>query len=135
MRASVVRASVGRSCAAIPDCGGPLARHANGASASMQHTSRPATVGVRHWAVWIMARKLADLDVQVAQLLLSHRRRRLDQQILCALRLRESDHVADLLDAGHQRDEPVEAEGDAAVRRRAVLQRFEQKAELLPLLL
>jgi hypothetical protein len=31
---------------------------------------------------------------------------------------------------GHQRDQAVQAEGQAAVRRRAVLQRVEQEAEL-----
>ena len=54
----------------------------------------------------------------------------LRQQVLRALGLREGDHVADRLGAGHQRDEAVEAERDAAVRRRAVLQRVEQEAEL-----
>ena len=44
----------------------------------------------------------------------------------------KGDHVADRLGARHQRDDAVEAEGDAAVRRRAVLQRVEQEAELLP---
>ena len=49
---------------------------------------------------------------------------------LRALRLRERDHVADRLGAGHQHDDAVEAERDAAVRRRAVLERVEQEAEL-----
>jgi hypothetical protein len=61
---------------------------------------------------------------------LVHRARRARQQALRALRLREGDHVAERLGAGHQRDEAVQAEGDAAVRRRAVLQRVEQEAEL-----
>jgi hypothetical protein len=68
--------------------------------------------------------------VQLAQLLLVHRRRRLGQQALGALGLGEGDHVADRLGAGHQRDDAVQAEGQAAVRRRAVLQRVEQEAEL-----
>jgi hypothetical protein len=55
---------------------------------------------------------------------------RVGQQALRALRLREGDDVADRLGAGHQRDDAVQAEGDAAVRRRAVLQRVEQEAEL-----
>ena len=42
----------------------------------------------------------------------------------------EGDHVADRLGAGHQHDQAVQAEGQAAVRRRAVLQRVEQEAEL-----
>jgi ferredoxin len=52
------------------------------------------------------------------------------QQALGALGLGEGDHVADRLGLGHQRDEAVQAEGQAAVRRRAVLQRVEQEAEL-----
>src|SRR5262249_27813919 len=45
-------------------------------------------------------------------------------------RLGEGDHVADAGRAGQQHDHPVPAEGDAAVRRRAVLERVEQEAEL-----
>src|SRR5439155_3560954 len=61
-----------------------------------------------------------DSNVQLAQLLFGDGRGRIDQQILAALRLRESDHVADLLDPRHQRDGAVEAESDASVRRCAV---------------
>ena len=57
-------------------------------------------------------------------------RRRLRQQALGALGLGEGDHVADRLGTGHQRHDAVQAEGQAAVRRRAVLQRVEQEAEL-----
>jgi hypothetical protein len=67
--------------------------------------------------------------VQLAQLLLVHRLGA-GEQALRALGLREGDHVADRLGLGHQRDEAVQAEGQAAVRRRAVLQRVEQEAEL-----
>jgi hypothetical protein len=35
-----------------------------------------------------------------------------------------------MLGLGHQRHQAVQAEGQAAVRRRAVLQRVEQEAEL-----
>src|SRR3546814_11283512 len=42
----------------------------------------------------------------------------------------EGDHVADRLGAGHQRGDAIDAEGDAAVRRRAVPERVEQEAEL-----
>ncbi|KAG1241167.1 hypothetical protein G6F68_016956 [Rhizopus microsporus] len=69
--------------------------------------------------------------MQFFQLLLVHFRRCIGQQILRALRLREGDHVADRFGAGHHRDDAVQAEGDAAVRRRAVLQRIQQVAELL----
>ena len=68
--------------------------------------------------------------MQLAQLLLVDRARRVGEQVLRALRLREGDHVAQRLGAGHQHHEAVEADGDAAVRRRAVLQRVEQEAEL-----
>src|SRR5690349_5825170 len=74
-------------------------------------------------------------DVQLAQLLLGHGRRRIDQQVLPALRLGERDHVADLLDAGHQRHHPIEPESDASVRRGAVGERIEEEAELLALVL
>ena len=68
--------------------------------------------------------------MQLAQLLLVHRRRRLGQQALGALGLGEGDHVADRLGAGHHRHDPVETEGQATVRRRAIAQRIEQEAEL-----
>src|SRR3546814_17825940 len=42
----------------------------------------------------------------------------------------EGDHVADRLGAGHQRGDAIDAEGDAAVRRRAVPKRVEQEAVL-----
>ena len=61
--------------------------------------------------------------------------RRVDEQVLAALRLRERDHVADRFGAAHQRRDAVEAERDAAVRRRAVGERVEQEAELAPLVL
>ena len=78
------------------------------------------------------ARRLgvAQADVQLAQLLLVDRPGRVGEQVLRPLRLRERDHVAQRLGAGHQHDEAVEADRDAAVRRRAVLQRVEQEAEL-----
>ena len=48
--------------------------------------------------------------MQLAQLLLVDRARRLRQQALGPLRLRERDHVTDRLRAGHHRDDAVEAE-------------------------
>jgi hypothetical protein len=81
------------------------------------------------------ARILAQADVQFAQLLLVDAARRVGQQALGALGLGEGDHVADRLGAGHHGDDAVEAEGQAAVRRRAVLERVEQEAELGLLLL
>ena len=73
--------------------------------------------------------------MQFAQLLLTDSRRSADQQVLPALRLGESDDVANLIDASHQRHHAIDAEGDAAMRRRAVLQRVEQEAEFLLLIL
>ena len=46
------------------------------------------------------------------------------------LRLREGDHLADVLLAGEDRDQAVETEREPAVRRRAVLERVEEEAEL-----
>ncbi len=45
------------------------------------------------------------------------------------LRLGERDHVAQRVGAGQEHGEAVQAERDAAVRRRAVAQRLEQEAE------
>jgi hypothetical protein len=42
-------------------------------------------------------------DVQLAQLLLGDGARAVDHEVLPALRLRECDHVADLVDAAHER--------------------------------
>src|SRR6266540_4170792 len=75
--------------------------------------------------------RLAQANVQLAQLFLLHGRRGMREQILRALRLGERDDVADRVRSRHHRDDAVEAEGNAAVRRRAVLQRFEQESELL----
>ena len=58
-----------------------------------------------------------------------HRRRRPGQRIGAAGRLGEGDHLADVVAAGEQRDDPVEPEGDPAVRRGTVAQRVEQEAE------
>src|SRR5258708_1997466 len=84
-----------------------------------------------HLAFMRSALRLAQANVQLAQLLLVHRRRSMREQILRALGLGKGDDVADRLAAGHHRDDAVQAEGDAPVRRRAVLQRLEQKAEFL----
>src|SRR5258706_2299984 len=73
--------------------------------------------------------RFSQRDVQLAQLALGDRRRRAGDEVLAALRLRECDHVADRIGADHQRHQPVEAEGDAAMGRRAVLQRLQQEAE------
>ena len=56
-------------------------------------------------------------------------------QIVGALGLREGDDVADRLGLRREHRDPVHAEGDAAVGRRAVAEAVEEEAELLPRLL
>ena len=58
-------------------------------------------------------------------------RRRARERVGAAGGLREGDRVADRVAAGQQRDDPVDAERDAAVRRRAVGERLQQEAEAL----
>jgi hypothetical protein len=64
------------------------------------------------------------------QLLGTHAGRRFGQRALRALRLGKRDDIANRIGATQQHDQPVEAERNAAVRRRAILQRFQQEAEL-----
>jgi hypothetical protein len=66
-----------------------------------------------------------------AELLLGHGAGGAGHEVRADLRLGEGDHVADVVRADEVHDEPVEAEGDARVRRRAVRERLEQEAELL----
>src|SRR6185503_2436372 len=75
-------------------------------------------------------RRLPQPTVQLAQLPLIDGARRLGQQTLCALRFRERDHIANRIGTGHHRDDAVEPERDPAMRRRAVLKRIKQEAEL-----
>src|SRR5688572_28255575 len=75
-------------------------------------------------------RLLPKSQAELAQLLFIDRAGRLHQQVLRTLGLREGDDIADRLGPGHQRHQAVQAEGDAAVRRRAELQVVEQEAEL-----
>src|SRR5205814_2847728 len=74
---------------------------------------------------------LAQANMQLAQLFFVRRRRRPREQVLRALRFGKRDDVADRFGARHHGHDAVQAEGDATVWRRAVLQRFEQKPELL----
>src|SRR3972149_7958570 len=69
-------------------------------------------------------------DMQLAQLLFVDRVRRMGEQALRALGLGKSNHITDRFRPHHHRDNAVEPERNAAVRRRAVLQRLEQKTEL-----
>src|SRR5712691_9903566 len=111
----------------------PAAAAARASSrASTESWNTPAfDASFSHSIFMLSILRLAQANVQLAQLLFVHRRRSVREQILRALRLGEGDDVADGFGAGHHGDDPVQAEGDAAVRRRAVLQRLEQKSELL----
>src|SRR5712691_2669454 len=84
-----------------------------------------------HSALMRSILRRAQADMQLAQLLLVHRRGRVREQILRALGLGKGDDVADRLAAGHHGDDAIEAESDASVRRRAVLERLQQEAEFL----
>ena len=63
------------------------------------------------------------------------RRRGTGQRVETTAALRERDDLAQRVRPGQQHADPVPAEGDAAVRRRAVLERLQQEAELVPGLL
>src|SRR5690242_3168304 len=54
-----------------------------------------------------------------------------EHRVAARLRLREGHHFADVGLLGEQSCPAVDAEGDAAVRRRTVLERVEDRAELL----
>ena len=62
-------------------------------------------------------------DEQVFQLLFRNCRRRLRHQVLALLRFREGNDVANARAVCEYCNEPVKAESDAAVRRRAELER------------
>src|SRR6267378_289757 len=111
----------------------PAAAAARASSrASAESWNTPAfAASLIHSAFMFSILRRAQADMQLSQLLLVDRRRSVREQILRALRLGKGDHVADGFRAGHHGDDAVQAEGDASVRRRAVLQRVEQKSELL----
>ena len=56
--------------------------------------------------------------------------RRVGKQALASLRLRKCDDVPDIVRAREHHNEPVNAQRDSTVRRRAVFQRLQEKAEL-----
>src|SRR5258708_6498982 len=68
-------------------------------------------------------------DAEVGQLRVGHRRRRPGHRIGARLRLREGNDLADVLLAGEDRREAVDAEREAAVRRGAVAERSEEEPE------
>ena len=68
-------------------------------------------------------------DMQFLQLLLGHRRRRVGHQVDGLGGLGEGNHLAQAGRAGQQHHNAVQAQRNAAVRRRAVLQRVQEEAE------
>ena len=74
-------------------------------------------------------------DMQLSHLRFGHRGRRAGQQALRRGGFRERDHVTDRFFPGHQRGDAVQPERDAAMRRAAVAQGFEQEPEFLARLL
>src|SRR5258705_4261505 len=68
-------------------------------------------------------------EAELGQLRVRHRRRRAGERVGTRLRLRERDHLADVLLAGEDRHQPVEPEREAGVRRRAVPEGVEQESE------
>src|SRR5215207_685668 len=69
------------------------------------------------------------LQAYLAELRLVDRGRGAGQGVGARGGLREGDHVADRVGARQSLDDPVEAVGDASVRRGAVAQCLEQEAE------
>src|SRR5215217_2982866 len=68
--------------------------------------------------------------MQLAKLLVVHVAGRARHQVRTRLRLGERNNVAQGLGAGQQEGEPVHAQRDTTVRRRAELERVQQEAEL-----
>src|SRR5687767_8122309 len=83
-----------------------------------------AVLRLWHW-------RRVQADAKLPQLALVDRSRSAGHRVLAGGRLGKCDHIPDRLPAGEQRRHPVEPERDAAVRRRAVLQRLDQEAEFL----
>ena len=69
---------------------------------------------------------------QLVELFFVDGRRRAGEEAQGARGLGEGDDLPDGLLAGEEHDQPVEAQGDAAVGRRPVAQGFEEEAELVP---
>ena len=74
-------------------------------------------------------------DPQLAQLLLRHVGGRSAHRVDARLVLRERDQIAEVRLAAERHQHPLDAERDAAVRRRAHRERVEQEPELRALLL
>ena len=79
----------------------------------------------------LLPARLHNPNVQVAELLRAHRVRRVHHQVLGVLIHREHDDFADVRLIREQHHDAVDARRDAAVWRRAVLQRIDQRTETL----
>ena len=73
--------------------------------------------------------RLAQLQIQLVELRLVDVARGVEHHVAAGVVLREGDVVADRLRAAEQRTQPVEAEGETAVRGRAELEGVHQEAE------
>src|SRR4029077_3833305 len=90
-----------------------LARHSSGAGSMLRRLFRQDHA-----------------DVQLFELPLVDRARRAEHEVLVALRLWKSDHIADVVGIGDRNHQPVDSCGDASMRWHAVLERVEQMTEL-----
>mgnify|MGYP004115107187 CR=1 FL=1 len=72
--------------------------------------------------------------MQFLELLVFDIRRRIHHKVLRLLVQREGNDFANRLSTGHQHDQTIQTKGQTTVRRRTELQRIEQEAELLLLL-
>src|SRR4029078_13191265 len=76
--------------------------------------------------------RLPERDAEVPELELVDGGRRPRARIGTRLRLRVRDHLADVLLTGQDGDQPVDAEGEARVWRRAEPERVAQEPETRP---
>src|SRR5713101_993881 len=70
-----------------------------------------------------------DLDVQLLELRLVHLRGRAEHQVRHRLRLRERDHIADVVGTAKHHHDAVDARCDYTMRRHSVGEHLEQSAE------
>jgi len=80
-------------------------------------------------------RRRTHANVQFAQLRLGDSGGRIGQRIGGGLCLRKGDDLANTLDAAHEHRQPIQPEGDTAVRWATITQGIQQEAEFEPRLL
>src|SRR5262252_470359 len=112
--------------AAAPVAPPPTISRSKGRAANLSSAARRRAAGVMAGG----GRSFLERDVQLVELLLRHRTRRLRHQVGALLRLRERDHVAQRIGAAQEHGQPIDAGCDAAVGRGAVLERLQQEPEL-----